>query len=54
VSIGSLRDNSSESAEGLPIGVQIAGRRFVEELVLAVAAEVEAEFGYLPPEIAWK
>lgn len=42
------------SAEGLPIGVQIAGRPFADELVLAVAAEVEAEFGYLPPEIALK
>ena len=36
----------SRSAEGLPIGVQIAGRPFADELVLAVAAAVESEFGY--------
>ncbi len=42
----------SRSAEGLPIGVQIAGRRFDDELVLAVAAAVESEFGYQPPPMA--
>ncbi len=42
----------SQSPEGLPIGVQIAGRPFADELVLRVAAAVEAEFGYRPPPIA--
>lgn len=37
------------SDEGLPIGVQIAGRPFDDELVLTVAAAVESEFGYRPP-----
>lgn len=40
------------SAERLPIGVQIAGRPYADEEVLAVAAAVESEFGYLPPPIA--
>ena len=35
----------SQSPEGLPIGVQIVGRPWEEELVLAVAAEVERECG---------
>ena len=43
----------SQSPEGLPIGVQIAGRPFADELVLSVAAAVEAEFGYRPPPIAF-
>ncbi|HEY6446348.1 MAG TPA: amidase [Acidobacteriaceae bacterium] len=42
----------SESAEGLPIGVQIAGRPYEDELVLAVAAAVERDFGYRPPPLA--
>jgi Asp-tRNA(Asn)/Glu-tRNA(Gln) amidotransferase A subunit family amidase len=37
------------SPEGLPIGVQIAGRPYADELVLAVAAAVESEFGYRAP-----
>jgi Asp-tRNA(Asn)/Glu-tRNA(Gln) amidotransferase A subunit family amidase len=41
----------SHSAEGLPIGVQIAGRPYDDELVLAVAAAVESEFGYQPPTL---
>ncbi len=40
------------SAEGLPIGVQIAGRPFEDEAVLAVAAAIEREFGYRPPPLA--
>ena len=43
----------SQSPEGLPIGVQIAGRPFADELVLAVAGAVEAEFGYRPPPMAF-
>ena len=38
-----------QSAEGLPIGVQIAARPYQDELALAVAAAVESEFGYRPP-----
>jgi Asp-tRNA(Asn)/Glu-tRNA(Gln) amidotransferase A subunit family amidase len=37
------------SGEGLPIGVQIAGRPFADELVLAVAAELDSEFGFALP-----
>jgi Asp-tRNA(Asn)/Glu-tRNA(Gln) amidotransferase A subunit family amidase len=33
----------SQSAEGLPIGVQISARPWEEELVLSVAAELEAQ-----------
>jgi Asp-tRNA(Asn)/Glu-tRNA(Gln) amidotransferase A subunit family amidase len=35
----------SQSPEGLPVGVQIVGRPWEEELVLAVAEEVEKECG---------
>ena len=40
-----------QSAEGLPIGVQIAGRPWEEEWVLSVAAALEAECGvwHRPP-----
>jgi Asp-tRNA(Asn)/Glu-tRNA(Gln) amidotransferase A subunit family amidase len=37
------------SPEGLPIGVQIAGRPFEDERVLGIAAAIEAAFGYKPP-----
>jgi Asp-tRNA(Asn)/Glu-tRNA(Gln) amidotransferase A subunit family amidase len=42
---------AGRSEEGLPIGVQIVGRPFEEELVLAVAASIERELGgyRLPP-----
>lgn len=40
------------SAGGLPIGVQIAGRPFADEAVLAVASAVESEAGFMPPPIA--
>jgi Asp-tRNA(Asn)/Glu-tRNA(Gln) amidotransferase A subunit family amidase len=40
------------SSEGLPIGVQIAARPFEDEIVLGVAAAVDAAFGYRPPEMA--
>jgi Asp-tRNA(Asn)/Glu-tRNA(Gln) amidotransferase A subunit family amidase len=39
------------SDEHLPVGVQIAGRPFEDELVLAVAAVLDAEFGYRKPPI---
>jgi Asp-tRNA(Asn)/Glu-tRNA(Gln) amidotransferase A subunit family amidase len=38
----------SQSAEGLPIGVQIVGRPWQEEQVLVVAAALEKEYN------AWK
>ncbi|HEY0760103.1 MAG TPA: amidase [Acidisarcina sp.] len=40
------------SAEGLPIGVQIAGRPYEDELVLEVAARIESEFGYVAPPLS--
>lgn len=40
------------SPEGLPIGVQVVGRPFEEELVLSVAAAIERDCsGYHPPPI---
>ncbi|HWG21559.1 MAG TPA: amidase [Terracidiphilus sp.] len=41
-----------QSAEGLPIGVQIAARPFEDEIALGVAAVVDAAFGYRPPPMA--
>jgi Asp-tRNA(Asn)/Glu-tRNA(Gln) amidotransferase A subunit family amidase len=43
----------SRSNEGLPIGVQLAGRPFEDELVLAIAACVEHDFGYTRPPLGW-
>jgi amidase len=40
------------SAEGLPIGVQIAARPFEDEVALGVAAILDAAFGYRPPPMA--
>lgn len=40
------------SPEGLPIGVQIAGRPFEDERVLGIAAAIEANFGYTPPPLS--
>jgi Asp-tRNA(Asn)/Glu-tRNA(Gln) amidotransferase A subunit family amidase len=39
------------SAEGLPIGVQVAGRPFEDETVLAIAAAIELAFGYRAPPL---
>jgi len=39
------------SPEGLPIGVQIAGRPFQDETVLDIAAIVDKAFGYKPPPL---
>ncbi len=39
----------AHSAEGLPIGLQLAGRPYADELVLAIAALLEQDFGYTPP-----
>jgi len=41
----------SQSQEGLPIGVQVVGRPFEDELVLAVAAAIEAKLGYQEPPL---
>jgi len=43
----------SQSPEGLPIGVQVVGRPWEEEAVLAVAAKIEAATGGFrsPPEL---
>ncbi len=40
-----------KSPEGLPIGVQIAGLPYSDEIVLAIAAIVDQEFGYTPPPL---
>jgi Asp-tRNA(Asn)/Glu-tRNA(Gln) amidotransferase A subunit family amidase len=40
------------SPEGLPIGVQIIARPFQDETALAIAAVVDAGFGYRPPPMA--
>ena len=40
------------SPEGLPIGVQIAGRPYHDEVVLGIAAAIERDFGYHPPPMA--
>ena len=40
------------SAEGLPIGVQIAARPFQDETALGIAAIVDEAFGYRPPPMA--
>ncbi len=39
----------TRTREGLPIGVQIAGRPWSEAMVLAVAGAVQETFGYRPP-----
>jgi hypothetical protein len=38
--------------EALPIGVQVIGRPYEEEVVLDVAAVIENGFGYSPPPLA--
>lgn len=40
------------SPEGLPIGVQVAGRPYEDELVLAVAGVLDRAFGYRAPSLA--
>lgn len=41
-----------KSAEGLPIGVQIAARPFEDETALGIAAVLDEAFGYTPPPMA--
>ena len=40
------------SPQGLPIGVQLMGRPFEDEVVLKVASLIDHEFGYIPPPIS--
>jgi amidase len=42
----------AQSAEGLPIGVQLAGMPWEEEVVIGVAECLERDFGFRPPELA--
>lgn len=41
-----------QSPEGLPIGVQIAGRPFEDEIALSVARVIDSEFGYTAPIVS--
>jgi len=43
-----------KSPEGLPIGVQVAGRPWEDEIVIAIASAVDCEFGYTPPPLICK
>lgn len=43
---------TGHSSEGLPIGIQIAGRPYEDEIALAIAAAIERDFGYIAPPIA--
>jgi amidase len=40
------------SPEGLPIGVQLVGRPFEDEVVLKIASVIDHEFGYTPPPLS--
>lgn len=42
----------ARSRDDLPIGIQIAGRPYADEMVLTVAAALEKEFGYTTPPLA--
>ena len=43
---------AGRSPEGLPIGVQVIGRPYEEEIVLSVAASIERALGgFVPPPI---
>jgi amidase len=41
------------TAEGLPVGVQVVGRPWRDDVVLAVAASLEARFGGWRPPDSW-
>lgn len=43
----------SKSPDGLPIGVQLVGKPYEEEVALDVAALVEREFGFQAPPMTW-
>ncbi len=40
------------SRENLPIGIQIAGRPYQDEIVLGIAGALDRDFGYRPPPLA--
>jgi len=40
------------SIDGLPIGVQVAGRPYQDEIVLHIAVMLDSDFGYKPPAMA--
>jgi Asp-tRNA(Asn)/Glu-tRNA(Gln) amidotransferase A subunit family amidase len=40
------------SPEGMPIGVQVAGRPFEDEIVLGIADAIDKEFGFVPPPMS--
>jgi Asp-tRNA(Asn)/Glu-tRNA(Gln) amidotransferase A subunit family amidase len=40
------------ACDGLPIGVQVAGRPYQDEAVLRIAEMLDEEFGYNPPPMA--
>jgi Asp-tRNA(Asn)/Glu-tRNA(Gln) amidotransferase A subunit family amidase len=40
-----------KSPEGLPIGVQVAGRPFEDEIVLEIANAIDREFGFVAPPV---
>ena len=43
----------SRSSEGLPIGLELAGRPYADEQVLAIATVLEQDFGYtVPPMVS--
>ena len=41
----------TQSPDNLPIGVQLAGRPYADELVLAIAASLDRDFGYTAPPV---
>jgi Asp-tRNA(Asn)/Glu-tRNA(Gln) amidotransferase A subunit family amidase len=41
-----------KSPESLPIGVQVAGRPFEDEMVLGIAEAIDQEFGFVAPPIS--
>jgi Asp-tRNA(Asn)/Glu-tRNA(Gln) amidotransferase A subunit family amidase len=43
----------AQSGEGLPIGVQVIGRPYEEEVVLDVALVIEQAFGWKAPPMPW-
>ncbi|MBZ5627262.1 MAG: amidase [Acidobacteriia bacterium] len=43
----------TKSPEGLPIGVQVIGRPYEEEVVLEVASRIEEAFGWRAPPTTW-
>jgi amidase len=42
----------TQTAEGLPIGVQVVGMPWEEEVVLEVSECVERDFGFRPPDLS--